>query len=1372
MKLRWLHLLLLGCSLAGPRLALAQSAFDPSTMLDASQVRRGDKAVGKTVFAGVKITEFHLEILDVMRQANLDQDMILARVLDGPVVERQCGIVGGMSGSPVYVEGKLIGAIAWGWPFQKEPITGITPIRAMLDALEVMRGPQAQAPPAGPRSWVARRPFVIGGTRYAAAAVTAPGATVPPGVLPLRPVMTPLACSGFGARTIKLIQEKLGPLGIEPMAGGGGQADPVPVELEPGAAVGVRFMEGDFDMTGIGTVTWRQGDRLLAFGHPLMQLGRVKMPLTTAWINEFIANYMRTDKMGSGMANVGTLQADTPFSIGGQVGPQAPLIPARFEIIDRTRNRTRVFNVKVFDEPSLTPVVLSIGISQALEAAYNPGAEGTIRTHFEVKGQRGAVFAHDNQYYMGGSPDKVALDEVTSMMGLLEDNRWDPQGVSKLLYRAELTNRDETAAIEKAYTEENVARAGKPLHVHVLLRPDGGQLQDHTFTLNMPLNLPKGAIRIGIGPGDDALYFRSRFGVMLPQFDSLGAVTDFVRKMEQNKQLCVVVGLPSEGVRVGSTRLMGIPPSIVGVFAKSTRTDVDDGREELFAAEEPGYVLFGRQMLVLATEDRMGARGKVTSETKKPATTKSSSSSSSSAADESTGTQWASMRGLWWAEGALKPAVAARLRAAAAAEGTPWPAAATDDTTSPRKKSDDSDKAGAGKKEEPKPATDAGKDTDKKEEADVKALIRQPKVWLENGSDDFGKGEAKGVALLSTGGLALSPHQTSLGRLKEGYVWNALAHGANTYLATGAPGRVYRVGADSKPELFCDPGVFAVRGLAVNAQGELFLGTWPGGKVFRVGADGKPALFCQLACDYVWALAFDGAGRLLAGTGPDGKLFAMDATGKAEELIHLPQAHIMSLLVQGDRILLGSAAKGVVYELNAQKQLRALLSTGDEHDVTSLVATEDGSVYAASAGDRGAVYRLPKAAAGTTPDPGGSRTLLELKNTPVHGLAAVGNILYAATGEDGKLLAITGEDRYQVLSDHDVTHLLCVTSSADGLVVGTGNAAEAFRIQPAAAAEGFFTSSVLDASRQARWGVVDWQASVPDQAELVIQTRSGQSSDPDDGSWSVWSVPYSHPGQESISSPLARYLQYRVQMKSAAGQAAPQLRWLSVGYLPANQKPTVEFDDDLTVEKPWKGEVEIEWTSADPDKDDLTTTIEYRAAGSVTWQTVKQLGSKDDSYKWKTPDLKDGRYDVRLVVSDATANPGAGLTGEATLYAVQIDNTAPDYLVEKTEAKDGVLTVEGIASDEVRLAEVAFQVGDRWTGAVPVDGLFDGHFEQFRFSVPLDKDGKAKITIRVRDAAGNVKSGELVWPIPPATPAPKEPTAGDKKGDRPGTKPD
>ncbi len=1331
----------------------AASAFDPATMMDVNQIQRGDKAIGKTVFAGVQISDFHLEIIDVMRQANLGQDMILARIIDGPVVVRQCGVIGGMSGSPVYIRGKLIGAIAWGWTFQKEPIAGITPIRPMLEALDVMNAeakPQAPPQAAAPLRWIASQPFTIAGHTYKAAAVAAPGAFLPTDTLPLRPVKAPLYCSGFGPEALKLAAEKLSRWGLEPLAGGGTRREKIPVELEPGAAVGVRFMEGDFDMTAIGTVTWRQGTQILAFGHPLLQLGRVNIPLATAWINEFMPSYMRSNKLGSGMMDVGALQADVAWAIGGRLGVKAPLVPARFEIKDRTRGLTRVYNIHVLDQPGITPSILTIGLAQALEAAYNPGAEGTLRLRFEVTGQKGATFRRENQAYFQGSPIRAALYELSDLLQILEDNRWEPQGIARLAFNAEISNQDETAVIEKIFSEEKIAKAGKPLHIHVLLRPDGGDVQEHIFTLQMPEDLPKGMIRVGVGGGNDAIYFRSRFGIMLPYFEALSDVVNFVEKLEQSRELCVVAALPMEGTQIGNTRLMRLPSSLSGVLAAALRTDVSTGKDELFASKPLDYVIYGRHVLSLATEDRKGARGTVT-EAAPSGEEKKQNSAQRSATEQDEDMCFASSEAfspLAWLKHRLQfsPTRARDIYEASSAAASPKNASAEKPQDTKEKENKEEEEKGDKKSEEGK----------KDEKATGKSVLRQPAIWLQNKAEDFAKGEAKGIALCSDGGLTLGPVMRQISRLPVGYIWNIVCHKDIVYFATGAPGCIYRLMANGQPELWAEPNVFAIRGLAIDAQGVLYLGTWPGGQIFRVNPDGKLSLFCRLPCDYVWTLAFDKSGRLLAGTGPEGRLYSIDASGQAEILWQIPQAHILALLVEEETIFMGCGTKGVLYALRPQQYCEALLSTDD--DITALAKDEKGALYAACAGKDGAVYRL------VAPSQEGrwlAERFLTTENMPIYALLAHEGDLYAGTGPEGKLLRIVDNDRYEILYDADMTHLLCLTAGPAGVVGGTGNVGEAFVFNPHAAAEGSFLSSVFDALRPAQWGVMDWHAIVSPGTQLMLQTRSGQSPDPEDGSWSGWSPPYNleDAGRVSIFSPPARYLQYRVQMKAEASKehTRPEirLRWISLAYLPANRKPSVKLDN-LSVDKIYRGELEIKWTASDPDKDSLMATLQVRPAGSENWQLLKQCSPDENSYKWNTASLKDGRYDVRIVVSDELANPDAALTSEYVIYNIVIDNTPPVCHVQRFSEQEGKLIIEGLATDNWQIAEIAYHTekDNIWRGVAAADGLYDSAEELFRLLVPLDKEGKAKITLRCRDTAGNIISQEVNWPQ--ASPSAKE----------------
>ena len=235
---------------------------------------------------------------------------------------------------------------------------------------------------------------------YRAAQVVTPGGSCPADTMPLRPVGPILCAAGLGPQTMALLQDKLKPFGLEAVATGGAPAKPAALSLQPGAALGVRLMEGDFDITGIGTVTYRQGNRLLGFGHPMMQRGRVAMPICTAWIHDFLPNLMRSNKLGSGVADLGTLQADTAWAVGGQVGPLPTRRPANIEILDRSRNLRRQFHIKVLDEPGLTSALMLSGIAAASKPATTPASRACLPL-----GSRSRV---------RGAPASAALTTTTS----------------------------------------------------------------------------------------------------------------------------------------------------------------------------------------------------------------------------------------------------------------------------------------------------------------------------------------------------------------------------------------------------------------------------------------------------------------------------------------------------------------------------------------------------------------------------------------------------------------------------------------------------------------------------------------------------------------------------------------------------------------------------------------------------------------------------------------------------------------------------------------------------------------------------------------------------------------------------------------------
>ena len=299
----------------------ASSWFDAAKMMRTSAVRAGMKGTARTVFSGVDIEEFNIEVLGVLPKFQEGSDVILIRILDGPVVEEELGIFSGMSGSPVYIGGRLIGAIAFTWAFEKQPIAGVTSIESMLRAFEKQdstTGEKSAAAWQHPDRTVALAGHKLTGVRVVSTQFDR--AFVDDNTLALRPVTTPIFCAGFGDKTIRHLADFFGGYGIEAIAGPGNMRREIDTELQPGAAMGVQFVSGDFDINSVGTVTYRDGDRLLAFGHPLMKLGQTQLPLTTAWVHQVVAKMDFSFRMASGISPVGTLTQDTAWSIAGQLG--------------------------------------------------------------------------------------------------------------------------------------------------------------------------------------------------------------------------------------------------------------------------------------------------------------------------------------------------------------------------------------------------------------------------------------------------------------------------------------------------------------------------------------------------------------------------------------------------------------------------------------------------------------------------------------------------------------------------------------------------------------------------------------------------------------------------------------------------------------------------------------------------------------------------------------------------------------------------------------------------------------------------------------------------------------------------------------------
>ena len=355
-----------------PAVCLAEPSVPTSPP---SALRPGQKAVVRTVFAGDSAETFEAEIVGVLPGGRAEGDLILARATS-PRVERT-GVAQGMSGSPVYVDGRLVGALSSGWAFSKEPVFGITPIGEMLSVLETPESEPGEGTP-GP---VGVEPSAAL-PRYRELRWTDEDSSpdlLPRAVPAARPWLAlPLSVSGLHPAALESVRSLFEPQGFAVVPGGRDRAPDRGRGLEPGDAVAVDVVRGDLNFSAIGTVTYRQGDRVLMFGHPFFHSGEVRLPLSTARITTILGSLNTSFKLGVAGAPIGTATQDRRTAVAGRLGPTPRLLPIRV-IVRGTQPREQRFAFESIDDRSLLPQIVSTTVLNSLLESGGAGAVQTVR---------------------------------------------------------------------------------------------------------------------------------------------------------------------------------------------------------------------------------------------------------------------------------------------------------------------------------------------------------------------------------------------------------------------------------------------------------------------------------------------------------------------------------------------------------------------------------------------------------------------------------------------------------------------------------------------------------------------------------------------------------------------------------------------------------------------------------------------------------------------------------------------------------------------------------------------------------------------------------------------------------------------------------
>ncbi|MCJ7751365.1 MAG: hypothetical protein MUQ65_09770, partial [Armatimonadetes bacterium] len=541
-----------------------------------------------------------------------------------------------------------------------------------------------------------------------------------------------------------------------------------------------------------------------------------------------------------------------------------------------------------------------------------------------------------------------------------------------------------------------------------------------------------------------------------------------------------------------------------------------------------------------------------------------------------------------------------------------------------------------------------------------------------------------------------------------------------------------RVSAGGGVSEFFSTGEMNVHALAFGPDGRMYAGTSPGGKLFSITPNGEGHLAFDSESTYIWSVIVAPDGTIYAGAGSPGRIYAIEPSGAHRLVAELPVSNVLSLALGADGDLYaGTSDTSVVYRVRADGTATAIGQLPGA-SVDSLLLDESGNLFASSS-PGGEIYRIPP---GGVPAP-----YLETGQQTVFGMALLSGEepkLVAATGPRGLVIREGAGRRPELVFRPDSGIATAVTTAEGAIYVASSAPAELRAFGPELAESGVVESPPLDAERPARWGRVTYACDTPKGTTVSAETRSGDSPIPGEG-WSPWTPTL----DGSIASPPARYLQYRLSLRTEGPDASPVIRQVAVSRRPKNRPPMVAIrapEPGARISK----EMTLKWQGRDPDKDKLTYDIEVSPDLGASWEDVSK-NVREAKYDWDTSKQKDGRYLLRIKASDRLSAPDDPETADAG-EVIWVDNTPPVLLLFRNslsvdDERRAALT--GMATDELSpLRSVEYHIGKGEWESVPLSAV-EGSLTSIDIRTDPLEGGKHTVEVRAFDAAGNLATDSV-----------------------------
>jgi hypothetical protein len=585
MKRNFLTLFLIGMLVGMTGVSSEASDRTPASnnanFMPLEEVRPGMKGHGFSVFQGSKPERFEVEVLGLLDGMNNPKQSIIIARLGGPLVDRT-SVFAGMSGSPVYIDGKLVGAVAYAFPFAKEPIAGIQPIKYMVEIFERSEDPEPSTSTrvsfntlmSAAEKGSASLPQVASAQVGAQAATSA--AMIPYVGQTIVPIATPVTFAGIPQSVVDVFAADLKRVGIQPIAGVGGGSSLAPMvpsnetTLTPGSSVSVQLVRGDFTIDAAGTVTYRDGERIYAFGHPFLSSGQTSWPMAESSVVTVIPNLNNSFKLSASGNLVGSISQDRSTGVFGKLGEQPRMVPVRMKV-RTSRNKIEDYNFEIVSDSFLTPLLMKIAMFSAITATERQVGSQTIKLNgrISVNGQPDIIL--DNSFSMPNGASFLAVSTVERPLAMLFNSGFDAIDLRGIEVEVSSADSRSSGQLSRLWIDKTEVRRGESIEIQAFARNDNGAEFVERIPFEIPADAPAGPLVIIIGDGASINQTeRSQPSADFVPKD-LGQLVRAINKLKKNNRLYMKAVYAGTGAIVNNEEMPTLPPSVLATLG-SQRT--------------------------------------------------------------------------------------------------------------------------------------------------------------------------------------------------------------------------------------------------------------------------------------------------------------------------------------------------------------------------------------------------------------------------------------------------------------------------------------------------------------------------------------------------------------------------------------------------------------------------------------------------------------------------------------------------------------------------------------------------------------------------------------------------------------------------------